>query len=129
MIITPVNTTTVKINGATVTLANVTVSLIGQEYLRVTLNSDNSEIVPKTHWSRLGNGAADGAKFASQAAFLTAMGTAFNLNAAGTKKALFVANTATAPGAAYVQAEATAVLTELRAIKTALINAGVMAAS
>lgn len=129
MTITPVNATNVKINGLSFALAALTVSLIGQEKLQVIKTSDGSEVVPKTKWTNLNNGANNGARFASQAEFLTAMGTAFNLNAAGLKKGAFVANTATVPGAAYVQAEAQAVLTELRAVKTSLVAAGVLAAS
>lgn len=129
MTITPVNATTVKINGLSMALAGLTISLIGQSYLQVIRNSDKVEIVPKTKWTNLNNGSNNGVKFATQSEFLTAMGTAFNLNASGLKKGAFVANTATAPGAAYVQTEAAAVLTELRAVKTSLIAAGVLAAS
>jgi hypothetical protein len=43
------------------------------------------------------------------------------------KQAAPVANTAPAQGGAYVQADVQAILTELRAVKTALVNAGLMA--
>lgn len=43
------------------------------------------------------------------------------------KQAAPVANTAPAQGAGYVQADVQAIITELRAVKTALVNAGLMA--
>lgn len=124
MTITPKNAATVTINGLDYARNTLTVTIVDSDKLRVTITATGEDLIGLTPWANLTNGAT-GLRFASQAAFLTAMGTAFGTYTPSGKAAA-VGNTATAPGAAYVQAEAQAVLTELRALKTSLINAGIL---
>lgn len=128
MTITIVDATHVAVNGISHLKSGLTVIMRGQEALQIITNADGTDLVPNTNWKNLTDGAT-GEKFVSQAAFITAMGLTFGLSPDGTKKALFVANTAAAQSGAYVQADVVSIVTELRAVKTALINAGVMAAS
>lgn len=137
MTITAIDATHVRLNGKSVLISSLTVNLIQGQYLELIDNASGNDLLPITKWNGIQNGAT-GAPYASQAAFNAAMITVFGIVApAGVvlattaapgivKKSAASANTATSPSAGYVQAEAVALFTELRDLKTKLQAAGIL---
>lgn len=138
MTVKNVDATNFAVNGVSHLKSDYFAQVVEGKSLLVTKVSDGSVLVPVTPYSQIKDGAT-GNYLTTLAAFNTFVGTVFGLEvspsnpvAATTatagivKKAAASANTATAPGVAYVQAEAQAVLTELRDLKTKLQTAGVL---
>lgn len=137
MTITAIDGTHARLNGKSILLSTILVNLVAGAFLQIVDKSNNQDILPLTKWDAIQNGAT-GLPYASQTEFQTAMTAVFGIVApAGValattatpgivKKVAASANTATSPGAAYVQAEAVAVYAELRDLKAKMQTAGLL---